>query len=89
MAHASEGVGVTDGTIPVPAGSRTHGQDRRGHDHDHGAHGHHHHPAASEPARAAPRAYRHSMFLASALERLVIAVLLIGAIWVGILWAIG
>ena len=43
-------------------------------------------PATRETAM--PRSYKRSMFLASALERLVIAVLLSGLIWLGISWAV-
>jgi hypothetical protein len=72
-------------------------QDDSLHAHDHGhhdghAHGHHHHHHDHAPPRArsvaAPRA-RRSMFLASALERLGIAVVLVALIWAGIFWAIG
>jgi len=82
MANANPGIATKGGTIPAPA----HGQDSlHGHGHAHSA-GHEH--AAPRDAVAIPRAYKHSMFLASAIERLVIAVLLIGLIWLGIFWAI-
>lgn len=84
MANANPGIATKGGTIPAPA----HGQDPlHGHSHGH-AHPAEHDHAAPHDVVAIPRAYKHSMFLASAIERLVIAVLLIGLIWLGIFWAI-
>jgi hypothetical protein len=89
MVELREGVGTMDGQEPTPA--------VHDHAHDHGGHGHdqpghmHSHPVrrlATSARVAAPRV-RHSMFLASALERLVISVVLIALIWAGIFWAIG
>ncbi|WEK50603.1 MAG: hypothetical protein P0Y66_00365 [Candidatus Kaistia colombiensis] len=83
MADANRGVAAKSGTSPVSAGGH-------GHNHEHG-HAHSHEPAAParrEPSDALPRSYERSMFLASAIERLVIAVLLVGLIWLGIFWAV-
>lgn len=89
MVELREGVGIMDGQGPIPAvhdPAQDHGQ------HGHGGPGHTHaHPAprlATSARVAAPR-IRHSMFLASALERLVISAVLIALIWAGIFWAIG
>ncbi|MCX5577971.1 hypothetical protein [Kaistia terrae] len=90
MANSNSSVAAQAGTIPVSAAPH-HGHDHP-HAHDgHAGHSHGHHHAAHPPATheiAVPRAYKRSMFLASALERLVIAVLLIGLIWLGIIWAV-
>lgn len=89
MANANPGMATKDGTIPASAHSHDHHHDH-GHGHAHPA-GHDHaapKTASRDVAVAIPRAYKHSMFLASAIERLVIAVLLIGLIWLGIFWAI-
>jgi hypothetical protein len=84
MANVNPGIATKDGAIPASA--HTHDTDAaHGHRHAHPA-GHDH--ATPRDAVAIPRAYKHSMFLASAIERLVIAVLLIGLIWLGIFWAI-
>jgi ABC-type Zn2+ transport system substrate-binding protein/surface adhesin len=98
MTALRNGVDGTEGQGAAMAGRPTHrhaAAHDRGHDHghDHGhPHGHpgataHGHAGAATASVAAPRV-RHSMFLASALERLVIAAVLIGLIWAGILWAI-
>jgi len=86
MANAIPGVAAKGGTIPISA-SHDHGHN---HDHDQG-HAHSHapaKPAVRDASDALPRSYKRSMFLASAVERLVIAVLLVGLIWLGISWAV-
>lgn len=86
MANAIPGVAAKDGAIPISAGHD------HGHHHDHDPGQAHSHapskPAAREASDALPRSYKRSMFLASAVERLVIAVLLVGLIWLGIGWAV-
>ncbi|MCX5517229.1 hypothetical protein OSH10_02170 [Kaistia defluvii] len=84
MANVIPGIAAKGGTIPASAPGQDH---HHGHSHGH-AHSAGHVHAAPHDAVAIPRAYKHSMFLASAIERLVIAVLLIGLIWIGIFWAI-
>lgn len=85
MANVNPGIATKDGAIPASA--HTHDTDAaHGHRHAHPAG--HNHEASHAAAVAIPRAYKHSMFLASAIERLVIAVLLIGLIWLGIFWSI-
>jgi hypothetical protein len=91
MAELRESVGMTggQGTALHAHGHGHHDGHDHAHDHPH-AHDHAAHRAATSPAAAAAAAprVRHSMFLASAVERLGIAVLLAGLIWAGILWAI-
>lgn len=99
MANAIPGMAAKGDPIPVSPG-HGHGHEGQGraHDHDHGHphdhdHGHAHSHALSKPVAgggsdALPRSYTRSMFLASAVERLVIAALLVGLIWLGIFWAV-
>lgn len=88
MANSNSSVAAEAGAIPVSADPH-HGLD---HSHAHAGHAHadHDHAAHAPATReiAMPRSYKRSMFLASALERLVIAVLLSGLIWLGISWAV-
>lgn len=90
MANVIPGIAAKGGTIPASAPGQDH---HHGHSHGHAHSAGHVHSAGHEHAAphdvvSIPRAYKHSMFLASAIERLVIAVLLIGLIWIGIFWAI-
>ncbi|MBN9059355.1 MULTISPECIES: hypothetical protein [Kaistia] len=100
MANAIPGMAAKGDPIPVSPG-RDHAHSHEGHDHEGKGHGRphdhdlghvHSHAAGAPVARdfdtALPRSYRRSMFLASAVERLVIAALLVGLIWLGIFWAV-
>jgi hypothetical protein len=86
MTALRNGVDGTEGQGAAMAGRPTH-RHAGAHDHGHAGATAHGHAGAATASVAAPRV-RHSMFLASALERLVIAAVLIGLIWAGILWAI-
>jgi ABC-type Zn2+ transport system substrate-binding protein/surface adhesin len=90
MAHSNTSVAAEAGAILVSADPH-HGHDHP-HSHTHTGHSHadHDHAAHAPASReiAMPRSYKRSMFLASALERLVIAALLSGLIWLGISWAV-
>ncbi len=66
------------GVIAVPAKLHSH-------DHDHS---HDHAPDAGQADDAARAAPRFSPFLASALDRLGLAVILAGCVWIGVFWAV-
>jgi len=75
------------GKIERGEGRHEPGSSKPAHDHpDHGGHDHAHSHANGQPA-ARPRRSR-SLFLASALDRLLLVLVVIGALWLGVAWAI-
>lgn len=69
-----------------------------GHDHSPSSDHHHHHPhrlddvapviAVAPAAKHAPRRAGFSPFLASAVDRFLLALVLAGLIWIGVVWAV-
>jgi hypothetical protein len=77
---------TTDATPRVPVAIDPHA----GHSHPH-SHPHEAPRRVPTPAAAAARRRslaRPSLFLASALDRLLIAIVLVGLLWIAVLWAV-
>lgn len=79
------------GKIEREEGRHEPGSSKPAHDHSvHGGHGHVDHAHAhTQPAPPSARARRsRSLFLASAFDRLLLVIVVIGVLWLGVAWAI-